>query len=140
MQDDGCEICVLVVDDDEGVRYCLSVVLTETRYRVLTAADGVEAASILKSEPVDLLITDYVMPRMNGLDLIRWTRACLPHVGVIMITANDDPAVAAAARSCGALRVLLKPFPMEEILPLAEEIRQAMRNHGPAASSPSAHP
>jgi DNA-binding response OmpR family regulator len=130
----------LVVDDDEGVRSWLSVVLTEVRCRVLTAADGVEAMSILKTEAVDLLITDYVMPRMNGLDLIRWTRARLPHVGSILITGNTDPAIVAAARGCGALRVLLKPFPMEELLRLPEEIRDAMRNRGPAASSPSSHP
>ncbi len=140
MQDNGCEICVLVVDDDEGVRSWLSVLLTEARCRVLTAPDGVEATSLLKTEAVDLLITDYAMPRMNGLDLTRWTRTCLPHVGVIVITGNNDPALAAAAHRAGALRVLLKPFPMEELLPLAEEIRQAMPNRGPAARPSFAHP
>lgn len=140
MQDDGCEICVLIVDDDEGVREWLSVLFSEARSRVLTASDGVEAANILKTEAVDLLITDYAMPRMNGLDLTRWTRTCLPHVCVVVITGNNDPAVESAARDSGAFRVLLKPFPMEELLPLVEEIRQAMPNRGPAAHPSYAHP
>jgi CheY-like chemotaxis protein len=124
MEAEGREICVLAVDDDEGVRLLLSVVLTEERCRVLTASDGVEAAEILKAEPVDLLITDYAMPRMDGLELIRWTRACFRDVETVLITGHDDPALMNEAKSCGALRVFLKPFPIETLLSLAAEIRR----------------
>ena len=136
MQGDGSEICVLVVDDDEDIRLLLSLVLSEERCRVLTASDGVEATERLHAEPVDLLITDYAMPRMNGLDLMRWTKACLPHVRVVLITGSDDPALAAAARECGALRVFLKPFPIEDLLFLAEEVRRAKPIREFAACTP----
>ena len=138
MEADGRELCVLAVDDDEGVRLLLSVVLTEEGCRVLTASDGVEAAEILKAEPVDLLITDYAMPRMNGLDLIRWTRACFRDVDTVLITGHDDPALMAEAGACGALRVFLKPFPIETIVSLAAEIRRTPPSLKIAPSIPSA--
>jgi CheY-like chemotaxis protein len=134
-EDEGREIRVLVVDDDEGVRLFLSVILSEEGCRVLSAPDGAEGQEILRIHPVDLLITDYNMPRMNGLDLISWSRLRLPEVPAVLVTGQEDPALEAAARACGALRVFLKPFPIEELLLLVGQLRRATRSFEYAAGS-----
>lgn len=114
---------VLAVDDDYVNRLLLVDVLANASCRVLTASDGAEAVEILEEQPVDLLITDYDMPRMNGLDLIRWSKARFPHVTAVMVTGQDSQALAAQGRECGALRVLLKPLSVEHLLSLVDEIR-----------------
>lgn len=123
MGEEGREFRVLAVDDDYLIRLLLADVLTNASCRVLTASDGAEAVEILEKEPVDLLITDYDMPRMNGLDLIRWSKARFPHVTAVMITGQNCQALAAEGRQFGALRVLLKPFSVEHLLSLVGEIR-----------------
>jgi CheY-like chemotaxis protein len=133
IENEGREIQVLVVDDDEGVRLFLSVILSEEGCRVLSAPDGVEGQKILRTQPVDLLISDYNMPRMNGLDLISWSRLRLPEVPAVLVTGQEDSALEAAARACGALRVLLKPLPLDELLLLVGQIRRATRSFEYAA-------
>jgi CheY-like chemotaxis protein len=133
--DDGGAFRVLVVDDDEGVRLFLSLILSEEGCRVLSASDGVEGLEILRFHPVDLLITDYNMPRMNGLDLISWSRMRLPEVPAVLVTGQEDPALEAAARACGALRVFLKPLTLDELLLLIGQIRRATRSFEYAAGS-----
>jgi DNA-binding response OmpR family regulator len=117
------EVAVLVVDDDPMIRPMLAEALRYAGCRVLTAADGVEATEILGEERVDILITDYDMPRMNGLDLIRWSRTRFPHLTAAMITGESCPALAARGRECGAAGVFLKPFPVTCLLALVEEVR-----------------
>ena len=119
------ELRVLAVDDDSGVRLLIADVLREARYRVLTASNGAEAVGILEAEPVDVLITDYHMPRMNGIELIRWSQKRLPHVGTIMMTGDTREGVATEAVKSGAHRILLKPFPYERLLLLVEELGKA---------------
>jgi CheY-like chemotaxis protein len=115
-------IRVLVVDDDAGVRLFLAEVLREASCQVLTASDGAEAAGVLAGERVDLLITDYDMPRMNGLDLIRWSQARLPHVPTVLITGHDPETVMGEGWKGGALRILVKPFTEEHLLLLVGEL------------------
>jgi DNA-binding response OmpR family regulator len=120
------ELRVLAVDDDGSIRLLLADVLEEAGCRVFTAPDGAEAMDILEEEPVDLLITDYHMPRMNGLDLIRRSRERYPQVAAIMMTGDTRETVAAEARKSGAYRILLKPFAFEELLLLVGNLRGAM--------------
>ena len=114
---------VLAVDDDSTIRQLLVEVLTLAGCRVLAASDGMEALRILEGESVDLLITDYQMPRMNGLELLRWSKAHLPHVTVVMMTGRDSQSLAEEGEGCGALRVLRKPISIEHLLSLVREIR-----------------
>lgn len=125
MREERRELRVLAVDDDYRIRLLLTEVLAHASCRVLTASDGAEAMKILEVEPVDLLITDYEMPRMNGLDLIRWSKGRFPHVTAVMITGQDSSALAAQGRECGVLRVLRKPFSVEDLVSLVGEIRDA---------------
>lgn len=114
---------VLAVDDDPLFRELLVELLAQAGCRVLTACDGAEATEILASQPVDVLITDYEMPRLNGLGLIRWSRTHFPGLSTVMITGQNSHAVAAEAREWGALRVLSKPVTVEHLSSLLREIR-----------------
>lgn len=118
------ELHVLVVDDNSMLRLLLVEVLAQAGCRVSTACDGVEAVNILEEEPVDFLITDYDMPRMNGLELIRWSKANLPHMTVVMMSGRNCQALAAEGRECGALRILRKPISVEHLLSLVGEFRK----------------
>ncbi len=124
MAQDRRELHVLVVDDDSMLRLLLVEVLAQAGCRVFTACDGVEAVRLLEEEPVDCLITDYDMPRMNGLELIRWSKANLPQMTVVMMSGRNCQALAAEGRECGALRVLLKPIAVEHLLSLLGAIRE----------------
>ncbi len=117
------ELRVLAVDDDHGIRLLIADELTEAGCQVFTASDGQEAVSILEAEPVDLLITDNNMPRMNGLELIRWIRAHLPHVATIMMTGDPSQMTTTEAWASGVHRILLKPFSLEHLLLLVGELR-----------------
>jgi DNA-binding NtrC family response regulator len=118
---------VLVVDDDEGMRSLLSVELADAGYSVLTASDGPEAVEILNAGRVDLLVTDYTMRQMNGLNLLWLSKLNFPEVPAVMMTGHADPVLTEAAHSCGALRVFRKPFPIEELLVLASQLRRAQQ-------------
>jgi DNA-binding response OmpR family regulator len=120
------EFCVLAVDDDRGIREFLDVMLTEENCRVFTAPDGAEAVKILEEERVDLLIADYMMPGMNGLELVRWCERRFPHVATVIITGHDPQTLTAEGTGCGELRVLRKPFSTEQLLALVEELREAV--------------
>jgi len=116
------ELRVLVADDDEAIRLTLGDVLKRAGCRVHTASDGIEAVRILEAVPVDLLITDYDMPRMSGLELIRWCQAILPDLPTLLISGHDLQAVKGGRAKHGVHRVLQKPFTGEQLLCLVGEL------------------
>jgi DNA-binding NtrC family response regulator len=126
---------VLVVDDDKSVRSLLSVELAEAGYSVLTASDGLEAVEILNAGRVDLLITDYSMRQMNGLNLLWLTKLNFPELPAVMMTGHADPVLTEAAHACGALRIFQKPFPIGDLLVLASQFRRAPHSPEPAVAN-----
>ncbi len=116
MREERHGLRVLVVDDDEAIRLYLGEVLRGAGCRVLTASDGIEAVEILGASPVDLLITDYNMPRMSGLELIQWCQALLPRLPILLISGQDPESIPVKGEKCGALRVLQKPFSEDHLL------------------------
>jgi len=81
---------------------------------VLTAADGTEAQAILQAhpEPISVVILDWIMPQMTGIELLRWMKkqARIEHIPVIMLTALDDPERIKEGIDAGAFYYLIKPF------------------------------
>ncbi len=116
MREERHGLRVLVVDDDEAIRLYIGEVLREAGCRVLTASDGIEAVEILGASPADLLITDYNMPRMSGLELMRWCQAHLPRLPILLISGQDPESIPVKGEKRGALRVLQKPFSEEHLL------------------------
>ncbi|MDF1500992.1 MAG: response regulator [Anaerolineales bacterium] len=103
---------ILVVDDEEAYRDLMAKHLERRGFTVDRAANGEEALSVLESSPAyDVLVTDLMMPRMGGLELLRKAKDHQPDLEVIVITASDDVANAITAmREDGAYDYLLKPL------------------------------
>jgi len=101
---------ILVVDDSEGTRSLCSKILEKEGYVTDTAADGAEALEKIKSEPYDLILTDLMMPHMDGLELLEHAQKEHPGVPVIIITAYASVATAVEAMKKGAYDYVPKPF------------------------------
>ena len=114
---------VLVTDDSCEVREMLFEALSSIECGVTCVKDGLEALASLQAGPYDLLITDYHMPRLNGLALLRCLQAgnCCPPS--ILITGHNSPNVIVEAKQAGATFVLPKPFAISHLLSLVESIR-----------------
>ena len=81
---------VLLVDDDAGIRHLLARVLSTIGCTVVTASDGVEALEGVSSQAFDLVISDVVMPKLDGVQLAARLRASQPHVPVLLISGFSD--------------------------------------------------
>jgi len=117
----------LVAEDDEEMRRLVSVYLKAAGLDVEEVRDGLELLSRLRdrSAPVDLLVTDVHMPRMNGLEAIR-RAGCVARVPTIVITSFGDERLHAEARSLGAVVVLDKPFDLDELIDAVTRIVDAV--------------
>jgi len=105
---------ILVVDDEPGQRQFISGALRE--YEVITAANGEEAVQLLSHRSVSLVVTDQRMPRMSGIELIRWMQARMPEIPVIVLTAYGSVETAVEAVKSGAEEYLTKPLKSPEEL------------------------
>ncbi|MCP4641914.1 MAG: response regulator [bacterium] len=100
---------VLVVDDENGPRQALRMLLNED-YEVLMAENVASAEEILQDTPIDLVITDIRMPKKTGVDLLQWTKTSFPETEVIILTGYSDLNTAMKAVEYGAFAYLEKPF------------------------------
>ncbi len=126
---------VLLAEDDVAVRSSVSELLASRGYRVLEARDGVEAIRAARSykDPIHLLLTDVVMPRMNGVDAAAGIRELHPETKVLYISGYPAKAGADSTVS-GAL--LLKPFSRSV---LARRVREALEERLPASGAARSH-
>ena len=116
---------VLVVDDDSGVRVTLRGMLARRGFNVIEAADGAAAIARLNTGPVDVVITDLVMPQANGFEVLRRARECQPRTPVIMLTAEGSIRDCVAAIQAGAFNFLTKPFQASDV---EEQVRAALNS------------
>lgn len=106
---------ILIVDDELNMRLVLTAMLKKEGYEIASAADGSEALSILKSGPIDAVITDLKMPNVNGMELLNHMNDKHPAIPVIIITAHGTVATAVEALKKGALDYITKPFDLDEL-------------------------
>ncbi|HSK00887.1 MAG TPA: sigma-54 dependent transcriptional regulator [Kofleriaceae bacterium] len=116
---------VLLVDDEPGVLFTLSELLTERGHRVLTARSGGEALG--KLDEADAVLTDLSMPGMDGLELMGHVVQRDPALPVLLLTAHGSERVAVAAMKQGAYDYLTKPFDIDEIAVVIERALEARR-------------
>lgn len=90
--------------------------LSREGFGVVHATDGCDALEKLKDNKIDLVITSYKMPMMDGLELLEKVKSDYPHVPVIMITKRSDTALQAQARNAGATDIITRPFNNLEII------------------------
>jgi nitrogen regulation protein NR(I) len=130
---------VLVVDDEQNLRRVLAATLQREGYEVNVCADGEQALEALERDGADVVVTDLVMPRMDGLTLLRRVVATHPDVPVIVITAHGRIDKAVEAMKSGAFDFLAKPFDNADLKAIiAKACRQSDYNQRNVVPEPSA--
>jgi putative nucleotidyltransferase with HDIG domain len=106
---------IMVVDDEEAIREVVSTLLESQGFQCTTAANGRIAAETFRNDTFDLVLSDIVMPEMDGLKLLNEIRSQDPDVPVIMVTAMHDISIALEAIRAGAYDYILKPFEKDQL-------------------------
>ncbi|MGA1826249.1 MAG: response regulator, partial [bacterium] len=114
---------ILIVDDEEGIRYSLERILNEPEYTVATARNGVEALEKYIEEPSDLVVLDICLPDMSGLEVLYKIKTINPNAMILIITAFGTTDIAIEATKKGAYDYIQKPF---DILAMKSTIYQAL--------------
>src|SRR6185369_5057193 len=109
------EAAILLVDDDERVLTMMQRALVSLRMRVSVAKDGASALELLAQQRFDVLVSDIVMPGMNGLKLLHAVRERDLDLPVILVTGNPDIKTATLAVEYGAFQYLIKPVAIERL-------------------------
>ena len=128
---------ILVIDDDEAVRYAIRRVARDEGYTVALAADGEEGLAMVESVSPALVITDLIMPEKEGLETIRALRKRRPDLPIIAISGGGRLVgrdFLDLARKLGAVETLAKPFEPEQ---LVEAIQRHLGAATPSEPSPS---
>ena len=112
---------VLVIDDDTPVREFMVRLLSQLGHDVLNAFDGEDGIQQFEQNGVDLVITDWAMPRKDGGDVIREVRRQDPGAKIILVTAHPSVAEAVAAEQ-SVQKVFTKPFKLRAFLDGIEEV------------------
>lgn len=118
---------VLVADDEANMRWALEKALLKEEYEVITADNGQIALDKILSERPDLVLLDYKMPKLNGIEVLREIKSINPDLIVIIMTAHGNTAAAVEAMKLGAYDYIMKPFDIDELL-LAVEKAFELRN------------
>jgi DNA-binding NtrC family response regulator len=111
---------ILVLEDEPGFQALLGEVLGGAGHEVLPARSGEEALALAANQTFDLLLVDYRMPGMSGLDFLKRFRDLGQPAPVIVMTAYADVPVVVEAMRLGAVDFLVKPFGLDSLLPLVE--------------------
>lgn len=114
--------CVLLVEDDRSLRRYLEVVLRQEGYEVFAAADGLEAMKISLRSAIDIVVTDAIMPHLNGYELCRFLRNTphLSHLPIVLLSGLDN--VDSQPRDLQADEFLAKPFNPEDLIACVERL------------------
>jgi len=118
---------ILVVDDDQGMREFLEIMLTREGYRATVAANAEKALGRCRKEPYDLVITDLKMPGADGIEFIKKLKDISPETMVILITAYASGETAVTAMKEGAYDYIEKGFDVED---LKTTVRNALAKKG----------
>jgi two-component system response regulator MprA len=105
---------ILIVEDDTITRRNLSVLLSDEGYDVDQAGDGVQALEILAGRPFDLVLSDIVMPRMDGLKLLQQLQFMAPQMPVMIMTSYVSDSLSSVP--AGAAEFIRKPFVLDDLL------------------------
>jgi len=116
------KILILVVDDQFADRETLKGILEDKGYRVATAQDGAEAIEMVKSRHYDIIFLDVRLPGMDGVETFEQVKKIDPEAAVIMMTGYTEEDLVKRAVRKGAYTCIYKPFDMEKVIALVEDI------------------
>ena len=122
-------IRILLAEDDNSMRIYLARALERTGYHVVAVDNGLAALPLLESEPFDLLLTDIVMPEMDGIELAQKAAEIAPDIRVMFITGFAAVALKAGRKTPDA-KVLSKPFHLRDLVDEVERMFMTEDQHG----------
>ncbi len=123
---------ILIVDDEPENRRIYAEILNDLGYRTIEEPDGESALSAVRTgAPIDLVIADYRMPKMNGLQFIESLRTIMPAVPMIMVTAFANVESYLQSFSLGVFEYMNKPFSKAEFVRI---VKAALRSSGKEAA------
>ncbi|MBI4844573.1 MAG: sigma-54-dependent Fis family transcriptional regulator [Nitrospirae bacterium] len=122
---------ILVVDDEQGVRYSFKKILGREGYEVVAAGNGIEAIQMAGTEKPDLIIMDVSMPNMDGLETLQKLKSLYPSLAIIMMTAYSTSERAITAMKYGAYDYLTKPFDNNDMISLVKRAIEDSRISAP---------
>ncbi len=120
---------ILLAEDDESMRVYLTRALERVGYSVVAVDRGTAALPLLESEPFDLLLTDIVMPEMDGIELAQKAAVIAPEMRVMFITGFAAVALK-AGKSAPNAKVLSKPFHLRDLVAEVDRLFQTEDQHG----------
>ncbi|MGD0908685.1 MAG: HD domain-containing phosphohydrolase [Candidatus Acidiferrales bacterium] len=106
---------ILVVDDEEAIREVVSTLLEAQGHECFSVSNGRMAQEFLTKNKVDLVLSDMVMPEVDGMSLVEWLRRTDSDIPIIMVTAMHDLSTALEAIRRGAYDYILKPFEKDQL-------------------------
>jgi len=106
---------ILITDDDKQTRELVATFLGYKGYQVFQACDAIEALERIETEDIDLVVTDVMMPKVNGLEFIKRLKALKPEIVAIVYSAFGNSVMTANLLKAGAFFYLEKPFDLEEL-------------------------
>lgn len=115
---------LLAIDDSPSVRQMIRLTFAGSGIDIVEASDGLEGLQKATSQPVDIVLTDLNMPRMNGLAFIRHLRARPSYHGlpIIVLTTESDQVASREAKAAGATAWMTKPFCAQGLLDVVRGI------------------
>lgn len=122
---------ILAIDDDSIIRTLLTNILTKAGYEVFTASDGESGLALAGTSNPDLVVTDYQMPGLTGLDVLAELQRTQPGLPVILLTAHGDVALTIKSIQLGAYDFIEKPIQIQELLDVIRnglEVSRQSRN------------
>ncbi|MBI5216826.1 MAG: response regulator [Ignavibacteriae bacterium] len=111
---------ILVVDDEDGLRTLIASELTRIGYKVETANDGDIAIAHLRRAPFDVAILDIKMPKVDGIEVLKFINSNCPTTKAIMLTGFADLSYAMECKRYGAYDFIGKPFSFQDLLSTIE--------------------
>jgi len=118
-------VCILVIDDDQQLRLLFRQLLERAGYEVVEASDGCEGVQCFQARPMDLVITDLLMPKQNGFETIRMLQTLAPSLKIIAVSGGGTQGssdVLHVAAALGAHRTLQKPVRLQDLLGAVQQL------------------
>lgn len=114
----------LVVDDSKTMRDLVGACLQNAGYEVMTAVDGQDALTVLGDKDVTIITTDFNMPNMNGVQLVRALRdkEKYKYIPILLISTETDDKIKVQAREAGASGWVRKPFQMDTLIGAVQKV------------------
>jgi CheY-like chemotaxis protein len=128
LAESGRRTCVLLAEDDRALRRFLEVVLERAGYQVISASDGLEAMKLVLSTPIDVVVTDAMMPNLSGHEFCRFLRnsPALSHLPVILLSALERKNINHDGEQADVF--LAKPVSGESLIECIEDLLARKRD------------